>query len=42
MKNKDVEDIVFEALNQYLNLEEKLQGEVTGIVTGKQIGRAHV
>ena len=28
MKNKDVEDIVFEALNQYLNLEEKLQGEI--------------
>lgn len=28
MKNKDVEDIVFEALNQYLNLEEKLQGPI--------------
>lgn len=28
MKNKDVEDIVFDALNQYLNLEEKLQGQI--------------
>lgn len=28
MQNKDVEDIVFEALNQYLNLEEKLQGQI--------------